>query len=231
MMNGFTMKDARRIVRGGAVGLLLVLAACGGTDATPTAVPTTAPTDTVAAVVTAVPATDTVAAPTAQPTVAATDTVAVPPTVAAPPTMAPATDTVAVPTATSAAPTATTAAPAADTAVPATVAPPTAKPVPPTAKPTVKPTVKPTTAPAAKVVSVVEKDFAFVPAAITIDRGTTIEWTNVGPTEHTVADDKVSWSSDILNTGQKYRYTFNTPGTITVICTLHPDMISTVIVK
>nr|MDQ2806804.1 plastocyanin/azurin family copper-binding protein [Chloroflexota bacterium] len=182
-----------------------------------------------------------VAAPAAPPTVApATDTVAAPPTVApATDTIAVPTNTVAAPTATAAAPTNTVAAPATDTAVPATAAPataapPTAVPVPPTAKPTVKPTAKPvppTSAPAAKVVSVREVDFAFAPASITIDRGTTIEWTNIGPTDHTVADDKVTWSSDILKAGQKYSHTFNTPGTITVICTLHPDMISTVIVK
>ncbi len=227
-MRGIAWNQGRRSVSGGALGLLLLLAACGGTDPTATVVPTVAAIDTVAATAVVAQPTDTTAAPTA--TLAAVATVAAPTdTVAAP------TDTVAAPTV--AAPTATVAvAPTATTApvVVATNVPPTLKPLPPTPKPlppTVRPTAKPTVAPAAKVVAVVEKDFAFAPATITIDRGTTIEWTNVGPTDHTVADDKVSWSSDILKTGQKYRYTFNTPGTITVICTLHPDMISTVIVK
>jgi plastocyanin len=220
-------KTARRALRGSVLGLGLVLAACGETP-TPTAVPTTvpptvAPTNTAAAAV--------------APTLAPTDTVA--------PTPAP-TDTVAPPTATSAPPT--------DTAVPATAtsAPPAATatpqpaaatntPKPPTPKPptAVPPTPRPPTAvpptntprPAAAVVQVREIDFDFSPKSITIDKGTTVEWTNVGPTDHTVADDKVSWSSDILHAGDKYSHKFDTVGTVIVICTLHPDMVSTVIVK
>ena len=56
-------------------------------------------------------------------------------------------------------------------------------------------------------------------------------WTNVGPTDHTVADADITWSSDILHKNDKYTYTFTTPGTVKVICSLHPDMVMTVTVK
>jgi len=75
-------------------------------------------------------------------------------------------------------------------------------------------------------------DFGFDPPILTIVRGTKVVWTNAGPTDHTVADKNVTWTSDILHTGDVYSRVFDTPGTITVICTLHPDiMISTVVVK
>ena len=90
-------------------------------------------------------------------------------------------------------------------------------------------TPPPTQVPAG--VTVHEIDFDFAPRVITIPAGTKVTWINDGPTEHTVADKDVTWSSDILQAGQSYSHVFTTPGTVTVICTLHPEMISTVIVK
>jgi plastocyanin len=200
------------------LGMALLLSACGG-DVAPTAT-TVAPTNTVAAVA----PTDTVAptsAPTTAPTSAPADT-AVPPT-----------DTVVPPTDTAVPPTAV---PPTDTAVPPTVAP-TRAPAAPTKVPTKRPTPvpaptkAPTKAPAPAVVYVKVVDFAFDPPSITIPAGTKVIWTNIGPTDHTVADVDINWSSEILHKNDVYSHVFTQPGTVTVICTLHPDMVSTVIVK
>jgi plastocyanin len=209
--------SARRSLPALLLGLALLLSACGG-DVAPTAT-SVAPTNTVA-----VAPTDTVAPtnpPTTAPTSAPTDT-AVPPT----DTAVPPTDT-AVPA---------TPIPPADTAVPPTAVP-TKAPAAPTKAPTKRPTPvpaptkAPTQAPAPAVVYVKVVDFAFEPATITIPAGTKVIWTNIGPTEHTVADKDVNWSSNILNKNDVYSHVFTQPGTVTVICTLHPDMVSTVIVK
>jgi plastocyanin len=210
--------SARRSLPAVLLGLALLLSACGG-DVAPTATtvaPTNAavaPTDTVA------PTSPPTSAPTSAPAdtaVPPTDTVVPPTDTAVPPTPIPPTDT-AVPTKAPAAP---TKAPAAPTKVPTKR--PTPVPVP---------TKAPTTAPAPAVVYVKVVDFAFEPATITIPAGTKVIWTNIGPTDHTVADVDVTWSSDILHKNDVYSHVFTKPGTVTVICTLHPDMVSTVIVK
>ena len=74
-------------------------------------------------------------------------------------------------------------------------------------------------------------DFRFDPAVVTVNVGTRVTWTEVGPTVHnTVSKDKL-WESPILNPGQKFSYTFTRPGTYEYLCTLHPEMVGKVIVK
>ena len=41
----------------------------------------------------------------------------------------------------------------------------------------------------------------------------------------------VLWTSDILMAGDTYSFTFSAPGTYPIICTLHPDMVGTVVVQ
>jgi len=142
-------------------------------------------------------------------------------------------DTVVPPTDTAVPPPAV---PATDAAMPPTVAP-TRAPAAPTKVPTKRPTPvpaptkAPTKAPAPAVVYVKVVDFAFDPPSITIPAGTKVIWTNIGPTDHTVADVDINWSSEILHKNDVYSHVFTKSGMVTVICTLHPDMVSTVIVK
>jgi plastocyanin len=82
--------------------------------------------------------------------------------------------------------------------VPPTVAP-TKAPAAPTKVPTKRPTPvpaptkAPTKAPAPAVGYVQVVDFAFDPPSITIPAGTKVIWTNIGPTDHTVADVDINW--------------------------------------
>ncbi|CCF84571.1 cupredoxin domain-containing protein [Nitrolancea hollandica] len=74
-------------------------------------------------------------------------------------------------------------------------------------------------------------DFAFEPSTITIKPGTTVVWTNDGPTQHTTASKEGNvWESKILEQGDVFRYRFEQPGTFPYWCTLHPSMLGTVIV-
>jgi plastocyanin len=73
-------------------------------------------------------------------------------------------------------------------------------------------------------------DFAFDPASITIEAGSTVTWTNNGATTHTVTSDDGAFDSGNLASGATYSFTFDTPGTYTYHCTIHPNMTATITV-
>jgi len=74
-------------------------------------------------------------------------------------------------------------------------------------------------------------DFEFQPAVFSVPAGATVIWTNLGPTPHDVASTDMSWSSNILMTGDTYSFAFSTPGTYQIYCTLHPTMLGTITVS
>jgi alcohol dehydrogenase (cytochrome c) len=74
-------------------------------------------------------------------------------------------------------------------------------------------------------------DFAFGLATIEVPPGTTVTWTNQGPTAHTATSDNGVWDSGLLQKGQSFSYTFNTPGTYDYFCVPHPFMRGRVIVS
>lgn len=92
------------------------------------------------------------------------------------------------------------------------------------------PAPEPTEA-ASDVVAVQIVDFAFDPPNITIPAGTTVEWTNVGPTPHNVVSQEGIWESPIMEAGATYRFTFEEPGMYSYWCTLHPTMLGSVTVQ
>jgi len=73
--------------------------------------------------------------------------------------------------------------------------------------------------------------FAFDPATITIKVGGTVTWTNQDSVAHTVAADDSSWTSSNLGEGGTFSHTFDTAGTFTYRCSIHPTMKGTVIVQ
>lgn len=78
------------------------------------------------------------------------------------------------------------------------------------------------------------QDFSFSPATLTIKVGTTVQWTNNGPSQHTTTSDAATWNSGPLNApmgggsygggsaGGSYSFTFNATGTYGYHCSLHP---------
>src|SRR5512137_2734229 len=73
--------------------------------------------------------------------------------------------------------------------------------------------------------------FAFDPGTITIKVGDTVTWTNKDSVGHTVVADDGSWTSTKLGNGATYSHTFDTAGTFTYICSVHPTMTGTVVVQ
>jgi LPXTG-motif cell wall-anchored protein len=53
-----------------------------------------------------------------------------------------------------------------------------------------------------------------------VSAGDTVNWTNNGNEPHDVSGDGLS--SGLLNPGQGYSHTFNSPGTFDYICSIHP---------
>src|SRR5829696_4563345 len=72
------------------------------------------------------------------------------------------------------------------------------------------------------------QDFSFDPGQITVAPGTTVTWTNEGPSPHTTTADDGSWDSGTLQQGEDFSFTFDEPGTYTYHCSIHPDMTASV---
>jgi plastocyanin len=76
------------------------------------------------------------------------------------------------------------------------------------------------------------ENFAFVPANIVVDVGTTVTWTNDDVVPHTVtSDDGDELDSELLNPGDTFSHTFDTPGAYAYHCTPHPNMRGLVTVR
>jgi plastocyanin len=79
-------------------------------------------------------------------------------------------------------------------------------------------------------VQVAIADFYFQPQSFSIAPGTTVTWVNNGPSQHTTTADGGAWSSGPLNPGGTYAVLFNTAGTYTYHCAIHPQMTATIVV-
>ena len=74
--------------------------------------------------------------------------------------------------------------------------------------------------------------FAFNPASITIPKGATVIWTNQDATAHNIVSDTGNeLNSDTFSKGETFAHTFNTPGTYTYHCGVHPSMKGEIIVQ
>ncbi len=74
-------------------------------------------------------------------------------------------------------------------------------------------------------------NFSFGPAALTISAGTTVTWINHDDIPHTVVSTGNAFKSKVLDTDEKFSYTFTKPGTYPYFCSIHPKMTGKVIVQ
>jgi plastocyanin len=73
-------------------------------------------------------------------------------------------------------------------------------------------------------------NFTFAPQTITVKVGDTVTWINEDDIPHLVVSIG-RYRSQALDTGDKYSFTFTTPGTFQYFCGLHPTMQGTVVVE
>ncbi len=76
-------------------------------------------------------------------------------------------------------------------------------------------------------------NFSFGPATLTVPVGTSVTWTNRDDIPHTVVstDDPKSFKSKVLDTDEKFSFTFSKAGTYPYFCSIHPKMTGKVIVQ
>jgi amicyanin len=74
-------------------------------------------------------------------------------------------------------------------------------------------------------------NFSFGPASLTVAVGTTVTWTNRDDIPHTVVSDDKAFKSKVLDTDEKFSYTFTKPGTYGYFCSIHPKMTGKVVVQ
>jgi len=73
-------------------------------------------------------------------------------------------------------------------------------------------------------------NFTFAPAALAAEVGTPVQWTNKDDIPHTVVDTQGRFKSRVLDTDDKWSFTFSAPGTYDYFCSIHPHMTGKVIV-
>jgi plastocyanin len=74
-------------------------------------------------------------------------------------------------------------------------------------------------------------NFVFGPEALTVPVGTTVTWVNQDDIPHTVVAEDKSFKSKVLDTDERFSFTFTKPGEFGYFCSLHPHMVGKVIVK
>jgi plastocyanin len=75
-------------------------------------------------------------------------------------------------------------------------------------------------------------NFVFGPDTLTVSVGTTVTWINQDDIPHTVvASDKHTFKSKVLDSDERFSFTFTKPGEFGYFCSLHPHMVGKVIVK
>jgi plastocyanin len=72
---------------------------------------------------------------------------------------------------------------------------------------------------------------AYNPNPVSVTVGTTVTWTNNDTTAHTATGDDGTWNSGTMLPGATFSRTFNTAGTFTYHCTIHPNMVASVMVR
>jgi plastocyanin len=76
-------------------------------------------------------------------------------------------------------------------------------------------------------------NFSFGPVTLTVPVGTTVTWINRDDIPHTVVstDDSKTFKSKVLDTDEKFSFTFSKAGTYPYFCSIHPKMTGKVIVQ
>jgi plastocyanin len=80
------------------------------------------------------------------------------------------------------------------------------------------------------------QNFAFLPPALTVAPGTAVTWNNKDEEPHNIvnvpgAGQPRVFRSQAVDGGDKYSFVFNEAGTYKYICSIHPHMEGTVVVK
>ena len=74
-------------------------------------------------------------------------------------------------------------------------------------------------------------NFSFGPQTLTVPVGATVTWTNRDDIPHTSVSTDGVFKSKVMDTDEKFSYTFAKAGTYQYYCSIHPKMTGQVVVK
>jgi len=74
-------------------------------------------------------------------------------------------------------------------------------------------------------------NFTFNSKLVTVKAGTTVTWTNADDIPHTVVSKDGLFKSKVLDTGDRFSFTFAKAGQFGYFCSLHPHMTGTIVVR
>jgi plastocyanin len=74
-------------------------------------------------------------------------------------------------------------------------------------------------------------NFTFAPQRVTVKAGTTVTWINEDDIPHAIASTGKAFRSKVLDTDDKFSFTFTTAGVFEYFCSLHPHMTGTIVVE
>jgi plastocyanin len=74
-------------------------------------------------------------------------------------------------------------------------------------------------------------NFVFGPQTLTVPVGATVTWTNKDDIPHTAVSTDGLFKSKVMDTDEKFSYTFDKAGTYSYFCSIHPKMTGKVVVQ
>jgi plastocyanin len=74
-------------------------------------------------------------------------------------------------------------------------------------------------------------NFSFGPQTLTVPVGATVTWTNRDDIPHTSVSTDGMFKSKVMDTDEKFSFTFTKPGTYPYFCSIHPKMTGRVVVQ
>jgi plastocyanin len=78
---------------------------------------------------------------------------------------------------------------------------------------------------------IVIKDFMFMPMTLTVKTGAIVTWANKDDEPHTVVSDTGLFRSGAVDTDETFAFKFDKPGTYHFTCSIHPQMVGTIVVQ
>lgn len=75
------------------------------------------------------------------------------------------------------------------------------------------------------------KNFDFHPMDLTMPAGATVTWKNLDGEPHTVTSLDGTFRSGALDEGDSFSFRFSKPGVYRYLCTIHPRMVASVMVR
>lgn len=90
---------------------------------------------------------------------------------------------------------------------------------------------EPAAAPGAADSTIAIRNFMFEPMALVVAAGTKVTWKNYDGEPHTIHSIDDAFRSGALDQNDTFSFQFDKPGTYRYVCSIHPQMVATIVVK